>query len=80
MPVTAYAPLPAALTDPLAMPVPPPRNCRSRSGVPAVCALDGLAWIVKLQAVIDRANADRASAAKLSAGAVLTGSDSGAAR
>ena len=65
VPITLYAPLPAALTDPLPLPPAPPRNCRLPGGAPAVCALDGLLWGADLQAVLDRANADRASAAKL---------------
>lgn len=65
MPITLYAPLPTGLTDPLPMPPPPPRNCRLPSGAPAVCALDGLLWSADLQAVLDQANADRATAARL---------------
>ena len=75
VPVTAYAPLPAALTDPLPQPEGPARNCAQRDGTPAVCALDALLWIVQPQATIDRANEDRATAAKLSAGAGLTPGD-----
>ena len=65
VPITLYAPLPAALTDPLAMPPAPPRQCRLPGSAPAVCAQDGLLWIADLQAVLDRANADRAAAARL---------------
>jgi len=77
VPVTAYAPLPAALTEPLPAPAPPSRNCRYKDGTPAVCALDGLLWQVHWEALKDRANQDRASAGKLSAGASLTARDSG---
>lgn len=76
VPVTEYAPLPAALTDPLPAIPPPPRNCHYADGTtPAVCALDGLLWIVRPQSVIERADADRATAGKLSAGAGLTHGD-----
>lgn len=75
MPVTAYARLPPALTAPLPGPPPPPRNCFHKDGRPAVCALDGLLHQVRWEAVKDRANEDRASAGKLSAGAVLTPRD-----
>lgn len=75
MPVTAYAPLPPALTDPLPLPPPPPRNCHTADGAPAVCVLDGLLWQVRLEATMSRANDDRNSAAKLSAGASLSRRD-----
>lgn len=76
MPVTVYAPVPAALTDPLPRPAAPPRNCRYRNGQPAVCALDALLWIVEPLRVIDRADEDRATTKGLGdAAAGLTSRD-----
>lgn len=75
VPVTQYVPLSEALTDPLPYLAPPPRNCRYRDGKPAVCALDGLLWITSPQAQIDRANEDRATAAKLGNATGLTERD-----
>ncbi|MEI2428677.1 hypothetical protein RDV84_00245 [Lysobacter yananisis] len=68
-PTLAYAELPSDLTEELPAPAPPPRNCMLPGGRPAVCALDGLvhelAWIT----LLSRANADRATSARLSAAA-----------
>lgn len=64
VPVTVYAPLPAALTDPLPLPEPPEPHCL-QGAEPAVCALDALTWSSELLDVIDRANEDRATAATL---------------
>ena len=81
VPVTQYAPLPPALTEPLPHPPMPPRNCVYAKpplvGVPAVCALDGLLSIVHWQALEARANDDRTTAGKVSAGANLNGRDGG---
>ena len=66
VPVTQYAPLPAALTEPLPAPAMPPRNCFYKNGTPAVCALDGLIWAVHWQAFAERANDDRTTARKVS--------------
>ena len=79
VPVTQYAPLPAVLTEPLPRPPMPPRNCvyakPPLAGVPAVCALDGLISIVHWQALSERANEDRQTAGKVTAGANLTNRD-----
>ena len=79
VPVTQYAPLPAALTEPLPRPPMPPRNCvyakPPLTGVPAVCALDGLISIVHWQGLADRADDDRQTAGKVTAGANLTNRD-----
>jgi len=81
VPVTQYAPLPAVLTEPLPRPPMPPRNCvyvkPPLAGVPAVCALDGLLWQLEWEALGDRANDDRTTAGKVSAGANLNGRDGG---
>lgn len=60
----AYVPVPRELTAPLAEPEPPPARCTYR-GQPAVCVLDALAWIERWRGALQRANADRATAAKL---------------
>jgi hypothetical protein len=67
IPVKVYVPLDHALTDPLPPPSPPPARCHislPAGDVPAVCALDGLAWIEQWEALRERANADRAAAAQ----------------
>lgn len=61
----AYRDLPQALTAPLPHPLPPVRNCRYEDGTPAVCLLDGLLQIPVYEVLLDVANEDRASAAKL---------------
>lgn len=64
----AWRPLPAQLTAPLAEPAPPPARCRDpQTGEPAVCVLDGLNWIEDWRAVLHQANADRATAARITA-------------
>ena len=73
VPVTVYAPLPAALTDPLPLPAAPVAQCRTPAGAPAVCAYDALLWASDLLELLDRANADRASAARIAAAAVAGG-------
>ena len=75
VPVTQYAPLPAVLTEPLQAPAMPPRNCFYRNGTPAVCALDSLIWHVQWQSFAERANDDRQTAGKVTAGANLTNRD-----
>lgn len=64
VPVTRYVPVPVALTAPIPEPAPPPKHC-TWHGVPAVCVLDGLAWIEQLRGQLDKANDDRARAAEL---------------
>lgn len=66
MPVTAYAELPSALTAPLAEPAAPPLNCKLRSGLLVPCAYDALMSIVDWREVVQQADQDRASAAKIS--------------
>ncbi|UJM85307.1 hypothetical protein [Rhodanobacter denitrificans] len=63
----AYRPLDATLTQPIAEPAPPAAHCSWR-GAPAVCVLDGLAWIEQWRGKLQAANADRATSAKVSAG------------
>lgn len=63
----AYRPLDRTLTQPIAEPVPPPKNC-TYQGKPAWCALDGLIWIEQWRGKVREANTDRATAAKVSAG------------
>lgn len=60
----AYRPLPPQLTAPLAEPPPPPAHC-TLHGQPAVCALDALAWIEAWRGKLRQANADRATAARM---------------
>jgi hypothetical protein len=63
----AYRPMPSQLTQPLADPPPPPRHC-SWHGLPAVCALDGLLQIEDWRGLQQKANADRATTARISQG------------
>lgn len=65
----AYRPLDRALTQPIDEPVPPPKQCTYQAQ-PAWCVLDALAWIEQWRGKLRQANADRAAAAKISAGAV----------
>lgn len=67
MPVPAYRPLPAALTVPLAEPAAPAARC-TWLGLQTQCASDGLIWIDAWRGKLQQCNADRATAAKLSAG------------
>jgi hypothetical protein len=67
VPVPAYGPLDASLTAPIAEPATPPAHCQLL-GVPVICALDGLFQINEWQGVLDKCNADRATAARVSAG------------
>jgi hypothetical protein len=64
VPVTQYAPIPAALTDPIVIPAPPVPRCKL-AGQPAPCALDTIVWAWSLRDLLDRANADRAAASRL---------------
>ncbi|MGS1014096.1 hypothetical protein ACVCL0_09115 [Rhodanobacter sp. UC4450_H17] len=63
----AYRPLDASLTKPLAEPPAPPAHC-TWAVAPAVCMLDALISIEQWRGVLQQANADRATAAKVSAG------------
>jgi hypothetical protein len=65
--VPAYRPLDRSLTAPIAEPAAPPTACQLL-GVPAVCALDGLLQIEDWRGVLQQCNADRATAARVSAG------------
>jgi hypothetical protein len=67
VPVEVYATLDRSLTDPLPEPPPPPSRCRLRSGQHAVCVVDALAWIEQWRGLLERANADRAAAARATA-------------
>ena len=69
VPIIRYVPIPAALTDKLAAPAAPAFRCTQPSGEPAVCVHDGLMRELEWQAVLARANEDRATAAFLGAGA-----------
>lgn len=64
VPVARYVPVPRVLTAPIVEPEPPPERCAFR-GKPAVCVLDALAWIERWRGALERANADRATTAKL---------------
>ncbi|MFC5525231.1 hypothetical protein ACFPPA_05690 [Rhodanobacter ginsengisoli] len=75
----AYRPLDEALTKPIAEPAPPAAHCSWR-GAPAVCVLDGLAWIEQWRGKLQGANADRATSARVSAGAASTTPTPGAQR
>ncbi len=67
VPVPVVQPLPSTLTAPLAPPAAPPSRC-TLAGRPAVCVIDALQWAASLRGVLDRANADRAAAARISQG------------
>ena len=71
VPVVEYAPIPAALTTPLVAPAAPPANCRLPDGKAAPCVLDALLREAVWQALLQRANEDRATAAKLGLDAIL---------
>ncbi|HEY4145182.1 hypothetical protein [Pinirhizobacter sp.] len=64
VPVPAYQPLDARLTDLIPEPPPPAVHCLL-AGAPAVCVLDGLATIEEWRGALRKANADRATAAKV---------------
>lgn len=66
MPVPAYRPVDRSLTTPIADPPLPPQNC-TYQGKPAWCALDGLIWIEQWRGKVRKANADRATTAKVTA-------------
>jgi hypothetical protein len=65
VPVKVYVPIPAALTAPLSEPAPPVAHCMLREQ-PAVCVSDALAWIEQWRGVLQQANADRQTAARIS--------------
>lgn len=67
VPVEVYAPLDRSLTAPLPPPAPPPARCHQRDGAPAVCVSDALGWIEVWRGLLQRANADRAAAARITA-------------
>lgn len=69
VPVVEYVSLPAALTEPLVAPAAPAFSCVLTNGKPAVCVHDGLMREIEWQAILARANADRATAAFLGVGA-----------
>jgi hypothetical protein len=64
VPVPAYQPLDVSLTQPLAEPPAPPRNCELL-GVSVPCALDGLLNVEAWRGVLQRCNADRATSAEI---------------
>lgn len=68
VPVPAYRPLPHELTAPLPYPAPPPEDCLAL-GMPTVCVLDALLKLDEWKGIVDQANLDRATSAKISAGA-----------
>ena len=65
VPTDRYIELPAALTDQLPPPATPPRNCVLRDGTPTVCGLEAVLWSTRWKALLDRANQDRATAARI---------------
>lgn len=69
VPVVQYVRMPPALTDQLQGPAAPAFNCVAPAGQPVVCVHDGLMREVEWQAILARANEDRATAAFLGAGA-----------
>ncbi|GEM_PF-915750 len=71
VPVVEYAPIPAALTTPLVAPAAPPLNCRLPNGKSTPCVMDGLLREAAWQALLERANEDRATTAKLGLNATL---------
>ena len=60
-----YAPMPAALTDPIPEPPLPPQRCVDKTGAPAWCLVDVVAWIEAWRSTLKLANDDRASTAKI---------------
>ncbi len=73
VPTDHYIPLPVALTVPLPYPAPPAAKCRDAQKRPAVCAEDGLLWILRWRETVDRANEDRAAASRLGREAAAAG-------
>ena len=73
VPTNHYIPLPASLTAPLPYPAPPVANCKDLQKRPAVCAEDGLLWILRWRETVDRANEDRAAASRLGREAAAAG-------
>ncbi len=71
VPVVEYAAIPAALTAPLVAPAPPPLDCKLPTGKATPCVFDTLLREAAWQAVLDRANEDRATTAKITLNATL---------
>lgn len=71
VPVVEYAPIPAALTTPLVAPAAPLFNCRLPDGKAVPCVMDALLREAAWQALLDRANEDRATTAKIALNATL---------
>lgn len=69
--MNTYQPLPARLTAPIAEPAPPPAHCTFQ-GIAAVCVADALAWIEAWRGTLAQANADRATAARITTPAGAT--------
>ena len=69
VPVVQYVRMPPALTDQLQGPAAPAFACTAPTGQPVVCVHDGLMREVEWQAILARANEDRATTAFLGAGA-----------
>lgn len=65
-PVLVYAQLPAAYTDPVQAPPPPPLACALPDGRKVPCVLDALMRDQQWQALLQQINEDRASAGRLS--------------
>lgn len=71
VPVVEYATIPPALTKPLVGPAAPHFNCRLPDGKATPCVMDALLREAAWQAVLERANEDRATTAKLGLNATL---------
>ena len=67
VPVKAYRDIPKRLTKALDLPPAPPKRCEV-AGIKVTCLWDAINYIPKLKRVIKKANADRATTAKLGAG------------
>ncbi|WP_157768074.1 hypothetical protein [Xanthomonas citri] len=65
-PVLVYAQLPAAYTDPITAPLPPPADCTLPDGRKVPCVLDSLLRDEQWQTLLRLINEDRASAGRLS--------------
>ena len=64
VPIEVPVPLDRSLTEPLREPPPPAAHC-VLNGVPLVCVSDALAWIELWRGTLQRANNDRATAARI---------------
>lgn len=69
VPVVQYVRMPPALTDQLQGPAAPTFACTAPTGQSVVCVHDGLMREVEWQAILARANEDRATTAFLGTGA-----------